>query len=458
LPFDPILAAIRFGNGLSPLISPPDGVGPMMERLRGPDLAARDWAIPTYGSILPQVADYFALQRLSNGGTPAERAEADERLVGVRQAKREATKRDFRATLARMATSADGLRERLALFWADHFTVTGKGNDNDWAPYVSPFVEEAIRPHVAGRFAEMLRAVTLHPMMLRYLDQDRSVGPESRAGLRRERGLNENLAREVLELHTLGVGGPYGQGDVRELAELLTGLAIEDGAMAFRPNWTEPGPEMVLGQTYDEGEGLGPIEAALADLGRHEATAGHIARKLAAHFVADDPDPGLVEALRRVFLETGGDLGAMTEALLSHPAAWAPEKRKVRPPVEFLGASLRALGVAGGWIAAREPGETDELFLRPLAEMGQPWQQAGGPNGWPEEAEAWVTPQGVAARIDWAMTRPERLVEALPDPRAFVEAALGPGASDAVVMAAHAAERPSEGIGLILASAEFQRR
>jgi len=344
------------------------------------------------------------------------------------------------------------------LFWADHFTVVGKNNDNDWAPYVSSYVEDAIRPHVAGRFPDMLVAVTTHPMMLHYLDQDRSMGPESVAGQQRGKGLNENLARELLELHTLGVGGPYSQDDVRELAELLTGLTLDGGAMVFRPRWAEPGPETVLGRIYPERPALEPIEAALNDLALHVTTAEHIARKLAVHFVADEPDPDLVAALRGAYMDSGGDLAEVTETLLSHPAAWAPERRKVRQPVEFLAASLRALGVGGEWITGREPKETDELFLAPMAEMGQPWQQAGGPNGWPEEAEAWVTPQGVAARINWAMTRPERLVAELPDPRVFVETALGPNVSEAVATAAHAAERPDEGVGLVLASAEFQRR
>lgn len=458
MPFDPTLAAIRFGTGLSPRVAPPEWGGEIMERLRGPDRAAAAWPIATYDSILPQVTDYFATQHRSNHGTPQERAAADERLMVMRQQKRAATKADFRATLARMATTADGLRERLVLFWADHFTVVGKNNDNDWAPYVSSYVEDAIRPHVAGRFGDMLVAVATHPMMLHYLDQDRSMGPGSAAGRERGKGLNENLARELLELHTLGVGGPYGQNDVRELAELLTGLTLDRGVLEFRPRWVEPGPEAVLGRIYPERPGLEPVQAVLGDLAVHPTTAGHVARKLAVHFVADEPDPDLVAALREAFLDTGGDLAAVTEALVSHPAAWAPERRKVRQPVEFLGASLRALGVSGDWIAARGPKETDELFLTPMAEMGQPWQQAGGPNGWPEEAEAWVTPQGVAARIDWAMTRPERMLPELPDPRVFVETALGPNVSEAVATAAHAAERPDEGIGLVLASAEFQRR
>ena len=144
--------------------------------------------------------------------------------------------------------------------------------------------------------------------------------------------------------------------------------------------------------------------------------------------------------------------------LLAHPAAWDPAKRKVKPPIEVLASSLRALGVGAGAVMAMDLRATRRFFLNPLAVMGQQWERPGGPDGWPEEAEAWVTPQFVAGRIDWAMNAPEELVDPLPDPRAFVRVALGPAASDQVAFAARAAERASEGVGCVLASADFQRR
>ncbi|EYD77615.1 hypothetical protein Rumeso_00781 [Rubellimicrobium mesophilum DSM 19309] len=459
MPFDPILAAIRFGTGLSPRVAPPGSARAMLERLRGPDEAAAAWPIPTYDSLRPRFEEFLATGRAVNearkGGGEAP-VEVQERLASLRREAHAERSAEFRATLARLACAEDGLRERLVLFWADHFTVRGKSGA--WDRYITPYVEEAIRPRVAGRFGDLLFAVTTHPMMLKYLDQDRSVGPGSRGGQARGRGLNENLARELMELHTLGVDAPYRQRDVRQLAELLTGLTVNGVSMAYRPAWAEPGRETVLGRTYSAEADLGTIRAALDDLALHPATAGHIARKLAVHFVADEPDPDLVEAMRRAYGETGGRIGAVVQAMLAHPAAWAPEKRKVRQPIEFLAASLRALGVEGAWLLGRDEGQTDELFQTPLAEMGQAWQQPPGPNGWPEEAEAWITPQGLAARIDWAMTVPERILAELPDPRAFVEAALGPDLPREVSVAAHAAERRDEGVGLVLASAEFQRR
>ena len=170
---------------------------------------------------------------------------------------------------------------------------------------------------MTGRFADMLRAVEQHPAMLNFLDNAQSVGPDSRAGQNRKRGLNENLAREILELHTMGVGSGYSQTDVTRLAQVLTGWTIvgregklgEPGAFAFNPNAHEPGAVTLLGRVYGQ-DGLAQGEAALADIARQGATAAHIARKFARHFVADDPDPALVARLAEVFRGSDGDLGA----------------------------------------------------------------------------------------------------------------------------------------------------
>jgi uncharacterized protein (DUF1800 family) len=257
----------------------------------------------------------------------------------------------------------------------------------------------------------------------------------------------------------VGAGGPYGQGDVRELAELLTGLgADEQGRLTFRPERAEPGAETVLGVTYPARAGLEAIEAALRDLAAHPATALHLARKLAVHFVSDAPDEDLVGALADAFRDTGGDLAAVTAALLDHPAAWDPLRAKVKPPLGFVASALRALGVDERRLLAWDVREARRSLLNPLGVMGQPWGQPDGPDGWPEAPEAWVTPQFMAARIDWALNRPEEMLPELPDPRDFAATALGPLASPEVLFAARAAERPSEGVGVVLASPDFQRR
>lgn len=458
MPFDPILAAVRFGTGLSPVIAPPSSVAGMLADLGGPDAAAADHPIPRFAEAAPTVATFRDINRARREAAGTARADA---LRATYEATAEAARAlwldGFGATLARWVTAQGGLRERLVGFWANHFTVRAKNATT--THLVTPYVEEAIRPHVTGRFADLLRAAITHPMMLGYLDQSQSMGPNSQAALRRDRGLNENLARELLELHTLGVGGPYTQGDVRELAELLTGLGwdIDGGGMVYRPTQAEPGAETVLGTTFPAAADLTTIHAALDALAAHPATAGHIAFKLARHFVADDPPADLVGALAGTFRATGGDLLAVTAALLEHPAAWSPVRAKVRPPFAFLAAALRALDVPVAAIRLTDLREARRRFLIPLGVMGQPWEAPPGPDGWPDDAAAWVTPQFMAGRIDWAMRVPERLLAALPDPRALAPAALG-AVPEEVAFAAAAAEDRAVGVGVVLASAAFQRR
>jgi uncharacterized protein (DUF1800 family) len=309
---------------------------------------------------------------------------------------------------------------------------------------------------VTGRFADMLRAVITHPAMLIYLNQDASYGPSSPVGQRLKKGLNENLARELLELHTLGVAAGYSQVDVRELAELLTGLSVTPDGFAFDQRRVEPGPETVLGTTYP-GHGLEPILQALDDLAARPETAAHIAGKLAVHFVSDAPDPALVAALAGVFRDTDGDLRAVATALVAYPVA-ADLGSKARQPFDFMVAALRSLGVAPQLVLDMEPKVFNRLIRVPLKAMGQPLHQAPGPNGWPEAAADWITPQGLAARIDWAMQAPQRLQRPLPNPRAFLAVALGSRAGEKLVWAVSAAESARDGVGLVLASPEFNRR
>jgi uncharacterized protein (DUF1800 family) len=262
----------------------------------------------------------------------------------------------------------------------------------------------------------------------------------------------------VLELHSLGVGAGYGQNDVREMAELLTGLdaTAAEGAL-FRPERAEPGPETVLGKTYS-GEGMAPIRAALQDLALRPETARHLAWKLAVHFVSDDPDPDLIGAIAEAYRGSGGGLKASYEALLSHPAAWEPRLLKARQPVDFILAALRALGWNGRDVMALGARPLKRFLLRPMGVMGQEWGRPNGPDGWPEAAENWISPQGLGARIAWAMEVPERLVPQMPDPVAFATRALGPAAEERVLWAAARAETQREGVGLVLASPAFNRR
>ncbi|MGR3365895.1 DUF1800 domain-containing protein [Sagittula sp.] len=458
--YDPILAEIRFGCGLSPAHAPPGSARDMLERLAGPDHMAELWPIDGPEVLMDRQKTFLELlrQRREAKGDAVQLKSIARDIRKLRKAGRAAQMRWFGQSLRRRIGSEDGFRERLAFFWGDHFTAMGQGGALQNG--TSPYVEGAIRPYLAGRFADMLKAVTASPLMLNYLNQASSIGPGSAAAVRRKKswaGLNENLARELMELHTLGAGGPYGQKDVTELAQLLTGFSFtHKRGFVFRPEYAEPGPETVLGKSYGGAEParLDEVLALLEDLAAHPATAQHLSRKLAVHFISSTPDPELVEAMAARYRETDGQLLAVYEAMLSHPAAWQGPG-KVKPPVDFITSALRALAVEELPTGNRK--RMERFFFRPLRMMGQTWETPDGPNGWPEEDASWVTPLALAARLQWALAIPGQVYGALPDPRQFLTAALGDRAHDSLRFAAGAAEGRREGIALILASPSFQR-
>jgi uncharacterized protein (DUF1800 family) len=445
----PTLAAFRFGYGLP--YANTSSPKAMLAALAGPD----DMAVqhPTMGltEALPLMARAFEARKMAR----KDKMLGDEYKSAIR-AVTLAAEADIRAQFARALDAQDGFRERLVAFWADHFTTKARSAMERGLP--GAMIHDAIRPHISGRFADMLIAATLHPAMLSFLDQSASTGPNSPVGQRRKRGLNENLARELLELHSLGVGANYSQTDVRQMALLLTGLESNPlKGFQFHANRAEPGAEVVLGKPYG-GDGLAPIKAALTDLAHRPETAAHIANKLAVHFVADQPNPEMVAALTRAYLDSGGDLQRVYAAMLDHPAAWAPERVKARQPVEFVLAALRAFGMTGTALLRMGRGQFLRMILRPMRLMGQEWQQPIGPDGWSEDAAAWITPQGLGARITWAMEVPGRLMTPMPDPVAFARTALGTAADERLLWAVARAESKREGVGLVLASPAFNRR
>lgn len=443
---DPVTAAFRFGFGL------PAPDAPLPRAPEGPDLMARRYPVTGFATLLPLIRQAEAeARRFRREKDPEARLAYRGYLRQIDEQALIATRSSF----ARALDARDGYRERLTLFWADHFTVTARSRLH--APLPSALIDEAIRPNLTGRFAEMLMAVTLHPAMLIYLDQTQSFGPNSRVGQRRGKGLNENLARELLELHTLGAGAGYGQRDVRELAELLTGLNVGKDGFAYDPRRAEPGAEQVLGREY-AGETLETIRALLGDLARRPETARHIARKLAVHFVSGTPDPALTSALEAAWRDSEGDLAVVQAALLDHPAAWQGPAEKARTPFEFLVAALRGLGWRGAEVMALDRRQVQRHLLIPLAEMGQPWQSAPGPDGWPEDPARWISPQGLAGRLRWAMSVPASLTPALPDPARLAHEVLGARASPALLWALPRAETRDEALSLVFSAPEFNRR
>ncbi len=458
--FTPEIAERRFGYGLSPDVTPVVSVQAMLDGVSGSDDMASQFPIPGYRYLQGKMVRKRRFDQFSRANPDtAEGKQAGEKARALNREVRIERTRWFAQTQLRRINSTHVFRERLVAFWGDHFTAVGKGGLLRVAN--SLYLEDAVRPNIGGTFADLLIACVTHPLMLHYLDQNVSAGPNSVAAKRtdRRRGLNENLAREVLELHTLGAGGPYSQDDVRELAMLFTGMGgTRDMGFKFRPGMTEPGPETVLGKAYGGAPSMEPIIAVLRDVAAHPATAAHLAQKLAVHFVSDTPPDALVAQLRDAYLSSGGDLMIVYAALLDHPQAWQQPATNIKPADDFISSALRALAVPEPAFVKLRERDTRAYFFRPLGLMGQMWQRPDGPDGWSEKDRDWVTPQGIAARLEWAIQVPVLLLDDLPDPQEFTQHALGQDVPGAVRFAAKSAESRAEAIGLVLASPAFQRR
>jgi uncharacterized protein (DUF1800 family) len=356
------------------------------------------------------------------------------------------------ARLAKQLQARAGFVERLVAFWSNHFAVS-VAKSGELRAVAGAFEREAIRPNVLGPFSALLAAAEQHSAMVLYLDNQRSIGPNAAPGRLAGRGLNENLAREIMELHTLGVGSGYTQADVTEFARAITGWSVagpdsemgSPGAFAFKPNWHEPGVRAVLDRSY-AAAGLEQGRAILDDLARRPATATHIATKLVRHFVADEPPPDLVAALAKRFLDTGGDLSAVSLALVSDDRSWAAPAVKVRTPLEFVFAAARATA-----FEPREPGP----YLQALNLMGMPLWAPPGPNGFSDMSDAWASPEGIKARLDVAAAMGQRMRA---EPAAALKAALGETASPDTVQAIGRAESREQALALLFMAPEFQRR
>lgn len=424
-------ALIRFGlgrRGQEPL--PADPQAWLAHQLDGPDPALR---VPGAST-----ADGLAAIR---------ERRANPNVVGEKGAIR----RLFQAEQARyvgyLLAAETPFRERLVTFWANHFTVSLRRGE--CAAVVHAYVREAIRPHVTGRFGDMLRAVMTHPAMLIYLDNAASVGPDSLAGMRQKRGLNENLARECLELHTVTPASGYTQADVTEFARLLTGWSVElrkePLGFVFRPFAHEPGERVVMGQRFGEGEQGGM--AALAWLAQHPATYHNLATQMVRQFVADVPPPGAVGRIEAVLRNTHGDLKAASLELTRLPEAWAP-LTKLRNPIDYVVAVLRALDLPQDQL----PPDIPKL----MAGLGQPLMAAPLPNGWPDQAVDWAGSEAMLRRVDWVYGLSARVTEI--EPMQVADASLGPLLSPATAEAIRGAGSRRDAMTLLLASPEFQRR
>jgi uncharacterized protein (DUF1800 family) len=385
---------------------------------------------------------------------------------------REAYQPHYRAqVLARAQSAALTTRpfaERLVHFWSNHFAVSAdKGVVFGLAGTLE---NEVIRPNVGGRFVDLLTAVEQHPAMIAFLDNQYSVGKDSMAarfGARRvdtglnpanrQLGINENLAREILELHTLGVNGGYSQGDVTSFAQVITGWSIgggkgrlaggEPGRFYFRENLHQPGAKVLLGKTYTE-EGIRQGEAVLADLSRRPETARFIAAKLVRHFIADDPPPAAVDRVARVFLKSGGDLPQVYAALIESPEGWQTAAHKFKTPEDFAFSTWRSLNVS--------PTQPEEV-VRTFELLGQRQYTPGSPAGWPDISKSWDGSDALMHRVLWA-SRVGAKYESGVEPAELAASSLGAYARPETLTALRRATSSGQAVALLLMSPEFQRR
>ena len=471
------IAVLRFGLGAKPGELSAAGADPkgwLRQQISG--------AVPLLSAApLPRSDTIYAAllaareqqqQRRTFAAAQANAGEAD--AAKALNAVREVYQPQYRAQVLARAQSAAAtdrpFAERLVHFWSNHFAISAdKGVVFGLAGTLE---NEAIRPHVNGRFLDMLSAVEQHPAMIAFLDNQYSVGQDSAAARKAQRaaerrleganpkrqfGINENLAREILELHTLGVNGGYSQADVTSFAQIITGWSIgggkgrlaggAPGQFYFRDNLHEPGAKTFLGKTYGQ-SGQAQGEAVLGDLARHPATAHFIATKLVRHFIADDPPPEAVDRLAKAYLKSGGDLPHVYAALIESPEAWQPEARKFKTPQEFVFSSLRALNVS--------PQRPEEV-VRSFELLGQRQYTPGSPAGWPDNAKSWDGSDALMHRVLWAARFADKFDRGL-DPVDLASSSLGSYARPETLTALRRAASSGQALALLLMSPEFQRR
>ena len=467
LNIETVIAANRFGLGARPGELSRIDKNPrawLLDQLQGPPRTPSELKkIPHSSTILVEVQDALQERREM-------KKDADNELSPdvVKQFGRTVRRHYIDQTDARfrIATGTDyPFHERLVHFWSNHFAVSA--DKQPVSAMAGSFENEAIRPNISGSFYELLRSVEQHPTMIVYLDNQRSIGPDSEMGQRANRrsrndrqiGINENLAREILELHTLGVNGGYSQEDVTTFAKVITGWSVggsapngrfaegTPGEFEFRENIHEPGDHVVLGKRYPD-TGLQQGESILRDLASNEATARHISTKLVRHFVSDDPPAQMVDRIAAVFLDSDGDLPTVHAALVNADEPWTHTFGKYKTPKEFVISAFRAFD--------RTP-DNGRFVVGALDMMGQTPYRPGSPAGWPDTAEHWGGADALYKRIEWSNSV-ARLADARANPLDISDAVLGPAMGDHSRTAISRAESSQQGLTMFLASPEFQRR
>lgn len=456
------IAANRFGLGLRPgelNTIGANGRDWLRAQLKGPPPRLDDPQLRPSSEILVQALD---LRREIQEQRRAKATGDDTAAVTkLPQLLRPVYVEEASARLRAAVATDRPFMERVTQFWTNHFAVSV--DKNLILGLAGSLEREAIRPNVLGNFGDLLLAVEQHPAMLLYLDNHVSVGPDSKAALNREHqhaerktGINENLARETLELHTLGVGGGYTQADVTSYAEVITGWSIggdrghyrgEPGKFVFRDEFHEPGTKVVLGKHYSE-PGYEQGVAVLRDLANHPSTARFIATKLARHFIADDPPQRAVERIAQAYTRSGGHLPAVYDALIDSPDAWAQPLAKYKTPSDYIISSYRGLQV---------PLESVRAPLAPFDLLGQRTYSPGSPAGWPDRSADWDGASALMKRIEWADAVGQKLGSHR-DAAGLAPQLLGETLTPATKTAIAHAASGAQAVTLLLAAPEFMRR
>jgi len=370
-------------------------------------------------------------------------------LKGEQKYIRETSRTLLTDSINQSIVSKNSISWRLLDFFSNHFSVTAQGKIRTFAPTLE---SEAIGPNLLGDFEDMLLAVIKHPVMLLYLNNENSFGPDSRIGKKRGKGLNENLAREILELHTLGVDGGYKQQDVTELAKGITGWSVKNplkessGGFVFRSYGHQPGNRVLLGKKYSH-KGIKQGKKMLLDLARHPSTAKFVCYKLAHHFISDNPQQSLVDKLVKTWTATNGNIREVMITMIKAEESWHESPEKFKTPREFVISSFRALG--------RKEVRSQQL-ISSLTQLGQQPFQAGSPAGFSDEQKSWVGSTGLMKRIDWsgmlAGYQKRRNV------KKDMARTLSDTVSERTFKMVNRAESKQQAYTLLLMSPEFQRR
>lgn len=495
----PTMAAIRYGYGFRPGENPPEDPDALILQSLAPheivlpftarSSATRREIIAVYQR---DVSENRKRQRISS----ISQIKNPKQLVTRPMQQLLSIDRDDR--LANAVTSPHQFHERLSAFWTDHFS-TSTGKSAAMRVFVPLQEAEAIRPNVAGPFHLLLAAAVLHPAMMIYLDQNVSMGPESIKGRKYNKGSNENLARELIELHTMGAGSGYGQSDVANAAMVLTGLFVDrnHSEVSFDKSRAQPGIHVVLDKYYGgQDRTNGDVFALLNDLAHRPETAMHICRKLAVHFIADSPPKRLVEAMAEMWRKTEGDLSSVYRVMVTHKDGFEIVLAKAKKPLDFIASSLRAIGATSEMLLApklsqKNRGSSANTKFSPtewsddgsstataleaveaierlrkgslvrsavstIRTLGQPIWQPPSPAGWSEKDSDWISGGSLSRRIAWARFLGTAYGGGS-DPVETLRSVMKEAARDNTIRAVSRAPRREVGLSLLLASPEFNR-